>query len=305
MTQNLSGYTEETIFAPGEDAGGQAPAGSLMEDFLSGRTGLTLGFDSTNQIMVDLWSEGFQLGTLPEANKTDGLGRYCQAREQLAAYMREQILQEYISFGCAPAVCRWYDAALTARREQVIDLAARSVAARRGKLEKPGTGFVPMDNYLLSRYCVVVDQAWEAERGSAAAKEAPATFGSLHMSPAVNDYVCAVTGEAGTIVVKFGLTRWEDMELMLGTELPKILKGWRRYRLPAKHRSKARYDAVGMVGTPIEHCVQAYFLENAEASEAKGLNLTQETQYLAAFNPNISIAFSEKGIQKIWKKLNI
>ena len=45
--------------------------------------------------------------------------------------------------------------------------------------------------------------------------------------------------------------------LALGVELPKILRGWQRFRLPVKHRVRSRYDAVGMVGTPIEHCVHA------------------------------------------------
>ena len=38
-------------------------------DFLSGRTGFALGFDSTNQTMVELWGEGFQLkGPLTATN---------------------------------------------------------------------------------------------------------------------------------------------------------------------------------------------------------------------------------------------
>ena len=92
---------------------------------------------------------------------------------------------------------------------------------------------------------------------------------------------------------------------MLGEELPKLLQGWQRFRLPVKHRSKARYDAVGMVGTPVEHCVQAQYQDQRAASEAAGLNLAKETQYLAAFDPSISIGFSEKGLQKVWKKLGI
>ena len=60
-----------------------------------------------------------------------------------------------------------------------------------------------------------------------------------------------------------------------------------------------------MVGTPIEHCVQAQYREQRADSEAAGLNLAQERQYLSAFNPSISIGFSEKGLHKIWKKLGI
>ena len=132
-----------------------------------------------------------------------------------------------------------------------------------------------------------------------------ATFGSLHMSPASSDYVCAITGEASDVFVKFALDSWEDMELVMGTELPKVLQGWQRFRLPVKHRTRSRYDAVGMVGTPIEHCVYACYQEDRAACEAKGLNLAREIQYLSAFNPNIVIGFSEKGLQKVWKKLGI
>ena len=132
-----------------------------------------------------------------------------------------------------------------------------------------------------------------------------ATFGSLHMSPASSDYVCAITGEASDVFVKFALDSWEDMELVMGTELPKVLQGWQRFRLPVKHRTRSRYDAVGMVGTPIEHCVYACYQEDRAACEAKGLNLAREIQYLSAFNPNIYIGFCEKGIQKVWKKLGI
>jgi len=297
--QNGSDFSKNTPPTPaGEYIRGVQ--GSTEADFLSGRMGFAMGFDSTNQIMVDLWSEGFQLADIPAAAAVDDLGRYCQAREQLAAYMRERILREYIQFGCAQAVCAWYDAALTARRGVLIDLSAKMAAVRRGQLEKPGTGFVAMDRFLMDPYHVSVE---EASHGAAPAT--PATFGSLHVSPAANDYICAITGEASDVVVKFSLDSWEDMELVLGVELPKILQGWRRFRLPVKHRSLARYDAVGMVGTPIEHCVQAYYQEQRQACRKLGLNRALEAQYLSAFNPNVAIGFSEKGLQKVWKKLNI
>ena len=51
-------------------------------DFLSGRTGIILGFPGTNQALVDLWGEGFQLTSPLDA--PNELGRYCQARDQLA-----------------------------------------------------------------------------------------------------------------------------------------------------------------------------------------------------------------------------
>lgn len=95
------------------------------------------------------------------------------------------------------------------------------------------------------------------------------------------------------------------MELLLGTELPKVLQGWERYRAPIKHRERSRYDAVGMVGSPIEHGVYSNFNNHRDICDAAGLNLVQEEQYLSAFNPNIYIGFCEKGIQKVWKKLGI
>ena len=270
-------------------------------DFLSGRTGFALGFDSTNQTLVDLWGGGFQLAApLTAANE---LGRYCQAREQLAAYMREKILQEYVQYGGAQALCGWYDHAMTERRELLIDLGARAVAVRTGRLEKPGTGYVQMDKFLRDPYHVVLEEAHKAEEHAAAA--APTTFGSLYLSPTAVEHLCAVTGDPSAVTVKFVLDYWEEMELVLGEELPKLLQGWQRFRLPVKHRSKARYDPVGMVGTPIEHCVQAQYQEQRADSEAAGLNLAQERQYLSAFNPSISIGFSEKGLHKIWKKLGI
>ena len=275
---------------------------STEADFLSGRMGFAMGFDNTNQIMVDLWSEGFQPRDISAASAADDLGRYCQAREQLAAYMRERILDAYIEFGCAQEVCAWYDSTLAGRRETIIDLSAKAVALRRGKLEKPGTGYVAMDRFLQDPYRLPVTEAHEVP-GKIPSRSA--TFGSLHMSPASSDYVCAITGEASDVFVKFALDSWEDMELVMGTELPKVLQGWQRFRLPVKHRTRSRYDAVGMVGTPIEHCVYACYQEARAACEAKGLNLAREIQYLSAFNPNIVIGFSEKGLQKVWKKLGI
>lgn len=271
------------------------------EDFLSGRTGFALGFDSTNQAMVELWSEGFQLrGPLTGANE---LARYCQAREQLAAYMQERILREYAAQGGAQGLCGWYDNAMTDRRDMLIDLGARAAAVRLGRMEKPNCGYVAMDRFLRDAYHTMVEEANKADAETAA--NAPVTFGSLHVSPAAVDHVCAVTGEASSLIVTFVLDYWEEMELVLGEELPKLLRGWQRFRLPIKHRSKARYDPVGMVGTPIEHCVQAMYLDRREDSVAAGLNLAKETQYLSMFNPSISIGFSEKGLQKVWKKLGI
>lgn len=300
--QNVSGMTQDTSPSGGEGEYIRGLPYSTEADFLSGRTGFAMGFDSTNQVMVDLWSEGFQLSPIPPASAVDELGRYCQAREQLASYMRGRILEEYVQFGGAQAVCAWYDAALSRRREALIELSALAIAARRGRLSTPGTGFVAMDRFLQDPYRVSVKESREPSQSGAAA---PATFGSLHMTPASSDYICAVTGEASDVVVKFSLDSWEDLELVLGAELPRILQGWQRYRLPVKHRTRSRYDAVGMVGAPIEHCVQAWCQENREVCEAKGLHLAQESQYLSAFNPNVAIGFSDKGLQRIWKKLGL
>ena len=268
-------------------------------DFLSGRTGIILGFPGTNQALVDLWGEGFQL-TRP-LDAPNELGRYCQARDQLAQYMWRALITEYVRFGAAPAVCAWYDDTVQARREVFIDLAAKAVALRQGKITEPETGFVPLDRLLKDPARAVVVESNEAH-GKA---PAPATFGSLHVLPAAADFICAVTGEASTVLVKFALGDWRDMELLLGTELPKVLQGWERYRAPIKHRERSRYDAVGMVGSPIEHGVYSNFNNHRDICDAAGLNLVQEEQYLSAFNPNIYIGFCEKGIQKVWKKLGI
>ena len=159
----------------------------------------------------------------------------------------------------------------------------------------------PLDRLLKDPARAVVVESNEAH-GKA---PAPATFGSLHVLPAAADFICAVTGEASTVLVKFALGDWRDMELLLGTELPKVLQGWERYRAPIKHRERSRYDAVGMVGSPIEHGVYSNFNNHRDICDAAGLNLVQEEQYLSAFNPNIYIGFCEKGIQKVWKKLGI
>lgn len=268
------------------------------EDFLSGRTGIIMGFPGTNQTMVDLWSEGFQLtGPLDAPNE---LGRYCQARDQLAKHMWRSLLAEYVRFGAAPAVCAWYDNTLRGRREAIIGLAAKAVALRRGKLAEPATGFVPLDRFLKDQGRAAV---MEAETGGS--KKAPATFGSLHVMPATSDFVCAVTGEASTVVVKFVLDDWKDMELLLGTELPKVLKGWERYRAPIKHRERSRYDAVGMIGSPVEYAVHSTVRSHKDICDAVGLNLIQEEQYLSTFSPNIYIGFCAKGLQKVWKSLDI
>lgn len=275
----------------------QIAPGVTEEDFLSGRTGIVMGFPSTNQTMVDLWSEGFQLtGPLDGPNE---LGRYCQARDQLAKHMWRSILAEYTAFGGAPAVCAWYDNTLRGRREAVIELAARAVALRQGKLAEPATGFVPLDRFLKDGERTIVTESQEG------GKKAPATFGSLHVMPATSDFVCAVTGDAGNVVVKFVLNDWQDMELLLGAELPKVLRGWERYRTPIKNRERSRYDAVGMVGSPIEYAVHSTLRSHKDLCDAAGLNLIQEEQYLAAFSPNIYIGFCTKGLQKVWKTLGI
>ncbi len=272
------------------------------EDFLSGRLGYALGFDNPNQIIVDQWSEGFQL--TESLNAVDNIGLYCDAREQLAAYMRKRILGEYVKFGGAPALCGWYDETARVRRDLLIDLGARAIAVRRGTLKKPGAGYVAMDRFLGDPSRAVVRESNKVEDQKAAA-EAPATFGSLRLVPATSDYVCAVTGESSTVSVEFVLNSWTDMELVLGEELPKLLIGWRRFRIPVKHRSKARYDPVGMVGAPIEHCMLAYYQSYRDYCEGQGMNVAREEQLLSNFNPSITIGYCEKGLQKVWKKLGI
>lgn len=284
-------------------AGGYAEEFEWSNDRNYKETG---SFTNANQMMVDLWGNGFvyDAGTIFKVNnitcltdkesdsyipefigteKRMRLQVYQEARKQLAEYMNDQIYKAWVDYGKTDAVKAWYRASLLENKEFLYQL------------------FINEENAVANGEISSLTGTWRRADGSINIYMMQGGFPAGHYL-SENDILnckraeedrykfrCSVNGCTCNTWFVVAPNTWKDVELLTGKECPKIVKGWKEqgHRTVGNSLLNAT-DAVETVKTPFEY--KNYFHENSKWKNA-------EYDFTFAFG------FSKSGWNQIKKDL--
>lgn len=268
-------------------------------------------FTNRNQLLVDHWGQGFSYdpATLYETNTVLRLTNsasdseeippefigtrdrirlqgYYQIRKQLADYIRDRIHDAWVAYGKTPAVIDWYISNIKNNFEKIEML----VAAEYLRIKEGGEA---------------LGQSWrwgDSQKIDIYYKEQkyPAVYRSIILNKEKkngryysNEYLCNHSGAICNLFFTFAPKDWTQLELLCGSEVPKIVKGW----LERGHRGDGNSildatDLVTEVGTPFE-----------ERESEKYESLYGDSNVY--FNFAFSIGYSKRGLNQILKKYGV
>ena len=244
----------------------------------------TGSFLTEGNIFVNLYGEGFQVDTsellvqgkyktLPQPesvsdprlseNTVEFVGSkdrldmiaYYKARQQLAEYIRDRMFEEYKAFGEVRAVQKWFDKAVVNAKDRLIELCVRKWnAVKSGEqkmLDNMRWQYTEKQGLDYLRFVENTKGYLSYNFTGGLFRRAP--FNRISVKTNNNLLLCPVTGSVTSIHFVFRPDSWEDMEAMLGVEVPKILKGYQReVSRGIGNPLLSATDAVAEVGTVFE-----------------------------------------------------
>lgn len=254
-------------------------------------------YPTGTNLFVELYGEGFQLDTSrllavnphhekqrkllpsdipattrdnPEFVATERGMRviaYKEAREQLAEYIRDRMLEEYTAIGGASSIRTWWEQQLQANKEKIFRLCIEAYKSHlKSHAEKPRYSTEELSATVCSfpySYCDLnvglylnainsCDVAPNITRKAYPFNEKIRTASGYGYTGKTR---CPITGNTASIYFFFYMESWLDMERIVGKDnLPKILVGYeqRGHRGIGNSILNAT-DAVYEVGTPFEY----------------------------------------------------
>lgn len=208
-------------------------------------------FANIQSVFVDLYAEGFELDTAKllyapdRLQLTDGgsitlrhkefigseqkmaLECYRQARRQLADYIEDQMLAEYIRFGGDDAVAAWYKNLVHDNKQMIFDLAVDTyIAVENGEMRNSHRSPWAVSCSKKLEVCI------ENETKHYGTTEFILnTSSELHPSPGEKEpyaekWICPVTGTTANVWITFFPCAYQEIERIFQCEVPKIIKGW-------------------------------------------------------------------------------
>ena len=244
-------------------------------------------FPTESNIFVELYGEGFKIDTqhLLEANKhlkclpestevtkdmtpnAEFVGTqarmevvaYSDVRIQLAEYIRDKMLEEYLAFGGKTSVTEWYDNLLQANKDHIISLCVQKYNAVEKGIEK----IVPDFEWRNSTDTPLrfIDFAMDCKGYPEGSYIRKLPFNPPHAADKWGrkdgKYVCPITGNLASIFFVFRFNNWKEIASVFGeNNIPKIVKGWKSDE--TGHRGYGNSildatDAVSRVGTVFEN----------------------------------------------------
>lgn len=259
-------------------------------------------FTNDNQLMVDLWGDGFVFDPtsifktnnvaclmdkenesyIPEFIGTEKRLRlqvYKEARMQLANYMENKIYEAWIEYGKTEAIKKWYKENLMLNKENIYKLLMKyEEDVDNGVVKRLSNGsrwidgriniYMIKDDYYPTGHFLSYDRILNSMKDFQDEK-----------------WECEITGSSCNIWFVIAPQTWEQLEFLTGQEVPKIAKGWNvNGRSYGGNPLLDSTDAVARVGTPFE-CRHSDKFKNAY------------------FDFKIAFGFSKRGWNKVKKEL--
>lgn len=277
-----------------------------------GQKKYTGAYTDVNSIFIDLYGAGFELDSsrilvrkYPELNSGDDdeptpiisefigpkekldLEYYRQARKQLADYIIDKMAEEYKKFGGNDEVMHWYEKAIQENKDYLI---MRCVKWYRDYLSGATT------NGNLSRWAIPAGDDLSVTLIKSADPYIPRQNKRFILNSAITykpnkRYLCPITGKIANMWFVFEPNTYQNMESLIGQEVPKILKGFRYSGSSYSGNSLIHScDPVGGIFNPF-----AYTRDYEYKSKFEGIK--DETF-------NISVGLSKLGLNRLLKSLN-
>lgn len=181
---------------------------------------------------------------------------YQQGRAQLADHIRQKMFEEFMSFGGAEGVEKWWETAVKGNKDDILRLCVDKYNAVQNGTEEN----VSSPGFLCGRpddalsFVSFIDGCKRGESAAHYPERTKAFFNAEDGTAYREKYLCPITGNAASIFFAIRPQNWHDLALLVGEEnIPKILKGWRR----RGHNGVGNpllsvTDPVTFVGTPFE-----------------------------------------------------
>lgn len=265
-------------------------------------------FTNNNQLMVDLWGEGFVFDSttifksnnisclmdkenelyIPEFIGTEKRMRlqvYKEARMQLADYMKEKIYQAWVDYGKTEKVKEWYQQSLLSNKEFIYRMLMEyEEEVENGNKSELSCGWKRNDDSIN----IYITRNDDYPSGH--------MLSSDKIIGCVRDenswkWFCNVTGCVCNMWFIIAPQTWEQLELLTNQKVPKIVKGWNvNGRSYFGNPLLDSTDAVASVGTPFEY--NNYY---SSSDKLKG----------AYYDFKVAFGFSKRGWNKIKKDLKV
>lgn len=271
-----------------------------------------------NQLMVDLWGQGFELrsdnlhdptkflrriGTASgeAAVPVEFVGRKCrmdmaaymQARFQLAQHMRDNIYAEYQKLGPDWAT-KWWANMIKVHKDKLQNIAIQAAIAYSPESRKEL-------NAIEDKYCslrVVFNEEYPSYWDSNI-RVATEHFIANRINPHVWKWTCPITGNLANCWILMEFEDWKQMESVFGQEVPTIVKGFRKRGHDSHVNSNIHaYDPVEQVGTPFEYdqLDPRYYKSGRVSCGSFGTGSDSH------FNFTLAFGFSKRGLNRLIKQ---
>lgn len=260
-------------------------------------------FDNSNQLFVDLWGEGFEYN-LYTTYKTSNIKRidnnnktispefvgskdrirmqgYYEIRKQLANYIRDKIYNEWVAIGKTKAIKEWYIKSLTNKKSNIEKLVLDKYLKIKDK-EK-----------MLNPNCETINRD-ELDIFYEERKYPSGFVIILNSAKSTNkyEYICPKTGATCNTFFTFKPKNWIHLELLVGSEVPKVVKGWLRDgHFGVGNSILDATDLVTKVGTPFE---------KYEVGEYE----KKYKEYDTYFDFSFTVGFSKRGLNLLVKEFS-
>lgn len=272
-------------------------------------------YTDANSLFIDLYGDGFKLDSskilvrkypeLTSGNDDESapiisefvgpkekleLEYYRQARSQLANYIINKMAEEYRNFGGTDGVMDWYEQAVQKNKD---DLIMRCVKWYKDYLD--GTTI----SYRLSPFAIPAGDDLCVTLIKSADPYIPRQNRRFILNSTVKykhnmynpkrEYLCPITGKTANMWFVFEPNTYQNMELLIGQEVPKILKGF-RYSGPSYSGNSLLHscDPIGDIRSPF----------------SRGCKYQNKFNHIIEEPFMISVGLSKLGLNKLLKSLD-
>lgn len=240
---------------------------------------------------------------------------YAAARKQLAEHIRDKMFEEYTAFGGIKGISKWWVDAATAARATLVRLSMErlELAELYEKYDfysrNEGPCLEEAEKRFGDRLKLVSCFHWYDGKSLPYSANVPNQYIINERTHKVNRYgnplwewyVEEDLGVTCNRFCTFNPTSWQDIEQLLGMEVPKIVKGWRKdtHSRGYGNPNLDVIDAVTYVGTPFERdeCQWNKRYKHPEWGDIHSRDTSPEFSFTCA------IGFSKRTIARLRKEL--